>query len=68
MLKKREDFIAAMEDKDPRNFIFIDESGSDTITTPDYGRIEGGGRVKAPKPAGTWDRFQPWVQYQFMEL
>ena len=45
------------EDKNPEDFVFIDESGSDTTVTTEYGRIEGGGRLKAPKPAGSWDRF-----------
>ena len=57
ILKKREDFIAAIEAKDPRDFIFIDESGSDTTETSEFGRVEGGGRLNAPKPAGTWKRF-----------
>jgi hypothetical protein len=36
---------------------FIDESGSDTTITSEYDRIEGGKRLKTPKPAGTWEQF-----------
>jgi transposase len=46
-----------MEDKNPEDFIFIDESGTDTTVSTEYARTEGGDRIKAPKPSGTWDRF-----------
>lgn len=57
MLKKREDFIAAMDSLDRSDAVFIDESGSDTVSCSDYGRTVGGDRLKSPKPAGRWERF-----------
>lgn len=46
-----------METKNPKDFVFIDESGSDTKSSIEYGRIEGGARLKSSQPAGTWERF-----------
>ena len=44
-MTKREDFIASMEDIDPKNIVVIDESGSDLSMTSDYARVEGGDRA-----------------------
>jgi len=46
-----------MEEINPEKLIFIDESGSDTISALEHGRIEGGARLKSSKPAGTWEHF-----------
>jgi transposase len=48
--QKRSDFLASVENISPHDMIFIDESGANLAMTTNYGRAEGGQRVKAPKP------------------
>jgi len=51
------DFIDAVEEIDPNNLIFIDESGSHLGMTSDYARAEGGERAKMPKPFDIGEKF-----------
>lgn len=57
MQEKRENFIESLAEVDPNNIIVIDESGSDLKMTKEYSRAEGGGRIKAPKPFKTDDKY-----------
>ncbi len=57
MREKRENFIESLAEVDPNNIIVIDESGSDLRMTKEYSRAEGGGRIKAPKPFKTDDKY-----------
>ncbi len=54
---KRIDFIDSVEEIDPNNLIFLDESGAHLGMTSDYARAEGGERAKMPKPFDTGERF-----------
>lgn len=49
--------MAAVAEKDLNDFIFIDESGANTAMTNDYGRAEGGNRIKASKPGSVGEKF-----------
>jgi len=49
--------MSALENKDPKDFIFLDEAGANTSMVSDYGRAEGGKRVKMPKPADHGEKF-----------
>jgi transposase len=55
--KKRRDYIDAVEEIDPNDLIFLDESGSNLGMTSDYARVEGGQRAKMPKPFDAGERF-----------
>jgi transposase len=46
-----------MEEIDPNNMIFIDESGANLGMVNDYARAEGGQRANAPKPFDTGEKF-----------
>ena len=45
------------ENKDPKDFVFIDEAGASTVMANDYGRAEGGDRLKMPKPMNHGEKF-----------
>lgn len=49
--------MSALATKDPSNFIFLDEAGANTSMVNDYGRAEGGKRLKMPKPADHGEKF-----------
>lgn len=49
--------MSALENKDPNNFVFLDEAGASTVMTSAYGRTEGGKRLKMPKPAAHGEKF-----------
>src|SRR5262245_21162812 len=47
----------ALENKDPSNFVFLDEAGASTAMNSDYGRAAGGKRLKMPKPMTHGEKF-----------
>jgi len=49
--------MSALENKDPKDFVFLDEAGANTSMVSNYGRAEGGKRLKMPKPAGHGEKF-----------
>lgn len=49
--------MSALENKDPNNFVFIDEAGANTPIVSSYGRSEGGKRLKMPKPVDHEEKF-----------
>ena len=49
--------MAALEDKNFKDFVFIDEAGANTAMASDYGRAEGGKRLKMPKPMDHGEKF-----------
>ncbi len=49
--------MAVLEQKNPENFVFIDEAGANTIMASEYARAEGGKRIKSPRPGCTWEQF-----------
>lgn len=55
--KRRNDYLASIDEIDPADMIFIDESGANLGMVNDYARAEGGERAVAPKPFDTGTKF-----------
>ena len=51
------DYIDSVNEIDPNNLIFLDESGANLGMTSEYARVEGGERAKMPKPFNTGEKF-----------
>lgn len=51
------DFIDAVDEINPNDLIFLDESGANLGMTSDYAREEGGKRAKMPKPFDIGEKF-----------
>lgn len=49
--------MSVLENKDPKDFVFLDEAGANTSMVNDYGRTEGGKRLKMPKPTEHGKKF-----------
>ena len=49
--------MEALENKEAKNFVFIDEAGANTTMVNNYGRAEGGKRLKMPKPMAHGEKF-----------
>lgn len=57
MQVKRSDFIDSVKSIDPKNLIFLDESGVNLGMSTDYARAEGGQRAVMPKPFNKGEKF-----------
>ncbi len=55
--KRRADYLASIDEIDPDDMIFIDESGANLAMSNDYARAEGGQRASAPKPFDVGTKF-----------
>jgi transposase len=51
------DYMDAVNEIDPEKLIFLDESGANLGMTSNYARVEGGQRIKMPKPFDTGVKF-----------
>jgi transposase len=51
------DYMDSVNEIDPKDLIFLDESGANLGMTTDYARVEGGQRAKMPKPFDTGEQF-----------
>jgi len=49
--------MSALENRNPKDFIFLDDAGANISMVSDYGRVEGGKRLKMPKPMGHGEKF-----------
>jgi len=54
---RRADYLDSIDEIEPSDIIFIDESGANLGMTNDYARAEGGERAVAPKPFDIGTKF-----------
>lgn len=51
------DYMDSVSEIDPEKLIFLDESGANLGMTSNYARVEGGQKVKMPKPFDHGEKF-----------